>query len=168
VNPDRSAFDDRASSGGPRARSLTIGLGFFLLVASLYWAQAVLIPVALAILLTFVLNPVTTALQQAGLGRAPSVVVVIVLTLCLLGAMGWIVTAQVTSLAAELPKYRANIIQNVRDLRRMGKAGALEKFQETVEEAKDEFEKGDAPLKSTKQAPAVVQAAPLASVQTYR
>jgi predicted PurR-regulated permease PerM len=164
VNPDRSAFDDRASSGGPRARSLTIGLGFFLLVASLYWAQAVLIPVALAILLTFVLNPVTTALQQAGLGRAPSVVVVIVLTLCLLGAMGWIVTAQVTSLAAELPKYRANIIQKVRDLRRMGKGGALEKFQETVEEAKDEFEKGDAPLKSTKQAPAVVQAAPLASV----
>jgi predicted PurR-regulated permease PerM len=107
---------------------------------------------------------VTTSLQQAGLGRAPSVTVVIVLTLCLLGAMGWIVAAQVTSLAAELPKYRANIIQEVRDLRRMGKGGALEKFQETVEEAKDEFEKGDAPLKSTKQAPAVVQAAPLASV----
>jgi predicted PurR-regulated permease PerM len=143
--------------------SLTTGLGFVLLVTSLYWAQAVLIPVALAILLTFVLNPVTTALQQAGLGRAPSVVVVIVLTVCLLGAMGWIVAAQVTSLAAEMPKYRANIIQKVRDLRSMGKGGALEKFQDTVEEAKDEFE-SDAPPKSTKQPPAVVQAEPLASL----
>jgi predicted PurR-regulated permease PerM len=162
LNPDRSAFDALTRPGN--APSLTVAASFVLLVACLYWAQAVLVPIALAILLTFVLGPVMTALQRAGLGRAPSVVVVIVLTLCLLGAIGWIVAGQVTSLAAELPKYRNNIIQKVRYLRSMGKGSALEKFQETVEEAKDEFEKGDPPLKSSKQPSTVVQVEPLASL----
>jgi predicted PurR-regulated permease PerM len=71
---------------------------------------------------------------------------------------------QITTLAAELPKYRNNIIQKVRYLRSMGKDSALEKFQETVEDAKDEFEKGDPPLKSSKQPSTVVQAEPLASL----
>jgi predicted PurR-regulated permease PerM len=86
-----------------------------------------------------------------------------VFVVCLLGAVGWIVAGQLTTLAAELPKYRHNIIQKVRDLRSMGKGSALEKFQDTVEEAKDELEKGDPPLKSTKQ-PSTVQAEPLASL----
>jgi predicted PurR-regulated permease PerM len=160
VNPDRSAFD--ALTRPDNAPSLTVAAGFVLLVACLYWAQAVLIPIALAILLTFVLGPATTALQRAGLGRATSVALVMVFVVCLLGAVGWIVAGQITTLAAELPKYRHNIIQKVRDLRSMGKGSALEKFQETVEEAKDEFEKGDPPLKSTQQPATVVQAEPLA------
>jgi predicted PurR-regulated permease PerM len=159
VNRDRIALG--ALTGNRGVPSLTVAAGFVLLVACLYLAQAVLIPIALAILLTFVLGPVTTALQRAGLGRAPSVALVMVFVVCLLGAVGWIVAGQLTTLAAELPKYRHNIVQKVRDLRSMGKGSALEKFQETVEEAKDEFEKGDPPLKSTKQTPAAVQAQPL-------
>jgi predicted PurR-regulated permease PerM len=45
----------------------------------------------------------------------------------------------------------------------MGKGGAIEQFQETVEEAKDEFEKGDTPRKSTEQPPAAVQTEPATS-----
>jgi len=78
-----------------------------MLVACLYRARAVLIPIALAILLTFVLEPVTTALQRAGLSRAPSAILVMVFAVCLLGAVGWIVPGQLTTLAAELPKYRS-------------------------------------------------------------
>jgi len=40
-----------------------------LIVASLYWARAVLMPVALALLLTFLLSPIDSALQRVGLGR---------------------------------------------------------------------------------------------------
>jgi predicted PurR-regulated permease PerM len=40
-----------------------------LIVASMYWARQVLIPVALAMLLTFLLSPVDSALQRLGLGR---------------------------------------------------------------------------------------------------
>ena len=40
-----------------------------LVVAGLYWLQAVLIPLALAVLLTFLLSPVVTTLHRRGLGR---------------------------------------------------------------------------------------------------
>ena len=83
-----------------------IGIAIFvLIITSLYWAQAVLIPVALAILLTFLLSPVAGALERIALGRLPSVMLVAVLTFSLLGGIGWIVTLQFESLANELPKY---------------------------------------------------------------
>jgi len=72
---------------------------FVLIIASLYWAQAVLIPVALAILLTFFLSPVAGAMERLALGRLPSVILVVVLTFSLLGGIGWIVTLQFGSLA---------------------------------------------------------------------
>jgi predicted PurR-regulated permease PerM len=61
---------------------------FVLIIASLYWAQAVLIPVALAILLTFLLSPVADALERIALRRLPSVILVVVLTFSLLGGIG--------------------------------------------------------------------------------
>ena len=65
-----------------------------LVVAGLYWLQAVLIPVALAVLLAFFLSPVVSALQQRGLGRVPSVLVTALLALSILGGIGWTLTRQ--------------------------------------------------------------------------
>jgi hypothetical protein len=46
-----------------------------LVVAALYWLQAVLIPMAMAILLTFLLSPLVGILQRRRLGRVPAVLV---------------------------------------------------------------------------------------------
>ena len=43
-------------------------------VTVLYWAQSIFIPVALAVFLTFLLNPLVTALRQRGLRRTPAVI----------------------------------------------------------------------------------------------
>ena len=126
------------------------------IIASLYWGQAVLIPVALAMLLTFLLSPVAEALERIAFGRLPSVILVVVLTFSLLGGIGWIVTLQFGSLANELPKYTVNIRQKIADVRGAGKGGALEKVQKTVEEVKSEIEKNDAPAKLRGQQPPVV------------
>ena len=126
------------------------------IIASLYWGQAVLIPVALAMLLTFLLSPVAEALERIAFGRLPSVILVVVLTFSLLGGIGWIVTLQFGSLANELPKYTVNIRQKIADVRGAGKGGALEKVQKTVEEVKSEIEKNDAPEKLKGQQPPVV------------
>lgn len=72
-----------------------------LVIASLYWAQAVLIPVALAILLTFLLNPVVTVLQSNGLGRAPAAVLVVVLVSVIVVAAGWVTASQALGLQGE-------------------------------------------------------------------
>ena len=57
-------------------------------VTCLYWAQAIFIPLALSIFLTFVLGPVVMAFQRRGLGRLPSVLLVVVLAGLALGAAG--------------------------------------------------------------------------------
>jgi predicted PurR-regulated permease PerM/CheY-like chemotaxis protein len=134
-----------------------------LVIVAFYWAQAVLIPFALAILLTFLLSPLVTRIQQAGLGRGTSVTIVIALTFAVLAMIGWATVSQVTSLAEELPKYRQNIRQKVRDLRGMGKGGVLEQVQETVDEVKDEIEKGEASRAANNRRPIIVQAEPAVS-----
>ena len=118
-----------------------------LIIASLYWAQAVLIPIAVSILLTFLLTPVADSLERLGLGRVFSVVLIVILAFSFLAAVGWIVTLQLTSVANELPTYRQNIGQKIADIRGAGKGGALEKVQKTAEEMKQELEKKDEPAK---------------------
>ena len=78
-------------------------------VAVLYAAQAVLIPIALAILLSFLLAPLIIRLQRLGLGRVPSVVLVTVVSFLLTGLLSWVVAGQVIELASQLPQYQDNI-----------------------------------------------------------
>ena len=118
-----------------------------LIIASLYWAQAVLIPVAVSILLTFLLTPVADSLERLGLGRVFSVILIVILAFSFLAAVGWIVTLELTSVANELPTYRQNMKRKIADIRGAGKGGALEKVQKTAEEMKKELEKKDEPAK---------------------
>ena len=159
---DRSIATSRLSRTVGKLNPLTVAATALAIVA-FYWAQAVLIPFALAILLTFLLSPIVTRIQQAGLGRGTSVTIVIALTFAVLAMIGWATVSQVTSLAEELPKYRQNIRQKVRDLRGMGKGGVLEQVQETVDEVKDEIEQGQASAAAKNRQPMIVQAEPTVS-----
>ena len=116
-------------------------------ISVLYFGQAVLIPVAFSLLLTFLLSPLVNGLERLRLGRIPSVILVVVLSFSLLAAIGWIVTAQFTALVAEIPQYQRNIKQKVVDLRQLGKGGAIEQVQKTVGEIKSEIEKAEEPAK---------------------
>ena len=130
-----------------------------LIIASLYWAQAILIPIALSILLTFLLSPVIGGLERLGLRRVPSVIFIVVLTFSLLATIGWITALQFTSLAKELPKYQGNIKQKIADVRAAGKGGNLEQVQKTVEEIKEEIQKAEEPAKGKQNPrPVVVEA----------
>ncbi len=76
-----------------------------LVIASLSMAKTVFIPLALAILLAFVLNPVVSLLQhRTGLPRVPAVLLATVVTLGLLAAGGYVVGNQVHGLVANLEK----------------------------------------------------------------
>ena len=112
--------------------------GCVLVVAVLYWAQAVLVPFALAILLTFVLTPPVTWLER-GIGRVPAVLLVVTLVFTLLGLAGWALTRQMQHLSADLPGYRANIKAKIADVRGAGQGGAVEQLQETIEDLKGDL-----------------------------
>jgi predicted PurR-regulated permease PerM len=118
-----------------------------LVVVVLYLAQAVLVPLAFAILLTFVLTPPVTWLQR-WVGRVPAVLLVATLVFALLGLAGWGVTRQMNRLVDDLPGYRANIREKIADIRGAGKGGTVEKLQETLEGIKTDLgeePKGPAP-----------------------
>ncbi|HEX6176677.1 MAG TPA: AI-2E family transporter [Candidatus Binatia bacterium] len=159
---DRSFATSRIGRTVGKVSPFTVAATVLVIVA-FYWAQAVLIPFALAILLTFLLSPIVTRIQQAGLGRGTSVTIVIALTFAVLAMIGWATVSQVTSLAEELPKYRQNIRQKVRDLRGMGKGGVLEQVQETVDEVKNEMEQGETSPAANKRQPIIVQSEPAVS-----
>ena len=114
-----------AKDSGRRIISDVSGLlGAFLIVASLYFAREVFIPLCLAGLITFLLAPIATKLEAWRIPRGVSGVLVIGLTAISVGSIAWIVLGQVYNLALELPRYQENISQKVNALH-LDSAGRL-------------------------------------------
>jgi predicted PurR-regulated permease PerM len=91
-----------------------------LVVAILYWAQRIIIPLALAVLLTFILSPIVARAQRAGSGRVPAVFLVVTLVFLILGGIGWGVSVQIEKLATELPQHTKEIGAKLAPLRQAG------------------------------------------------
>jgi predicted PurR-regulated permease PerM len=127
--------------------------GCVLAIAVLYWAQAVLVPVCLAILLTFVLTPPTVWLQRS-IGRLPAIITVVILVFSFLGLAGYGVYREMASMGDALPTYRSNIREKMRDIRGLQSGGSMGKLEKTLDELKGEV--GAAPPAGTTTQPVVV------------
>src|SRR5690242_9273672 len=78
---DRRTMMSKPSGGAAWQRAIVTLTGTVIgvvVIGTLYWAQAVFIPVALAGFLTFLLSPLVSRLRQLGLPRTPSVIVAVV------------------------------------------------------------------------------------------
>ena len=91
------------------ASGLTGLMAGVLVVVVLYFARAFFIPIALSLLLTFVLAPVVLRLRKVGLGRVSSVLLAVTLSFAIMTAMGLFVSLQFLELVKKLPDYRQNI-----------------------------------------------------------
>ena len=161
---------DEASARGPSGAQVTlrelrpylVGAAILPVVAVLYWAQGVIIPIALAWLFTFLLGPIVSALERAGLGRmragkAIAVTLVVGLVFSVLGGAGWVIVQQVTALGSELPQYRGNIMRKVAEFRGSGRGGVLAEVQSTAKEVMGELQKEATPKGESKPLPVVVK-----------
>jgi predicted PurR-regulated permease PerM len=118
---------------GTRAPRFVLLASICVIVAALYFAQDVLIPLALAILVSFLLAPLVRRLERLGLPRIVSVVVVMSVVITLVAGLGYLVYSQVVDLANDLPRYEHNIrLKVARVMPRRG--GMLEKVQKAAEE----------------------------------
>ena len=113
--------------------------GCVLVIVVLYFAQAVLVPFALAVLLTFVMTPPVSWLER-WIGRVPAVLTAVTLVFFILGLAGWGLARQANHLVDDLPQYRVNILAKIADVRGAGKGGSVEKIQETIDEIKTDIE----------------------------
>ena len=116
--------------------------GITLGVACLYWARIVLIPVALAMLLTFLLSPLVSQVQRTRLPRVPAVILVVSLALAAAVGLGWVLLSQVTTFADDLPKYRETITRKINDVQRIRHGGTLEQVENTAKDVLKQIDKG--------------------------
>lgn len=109
-----------------------------LVVAVLSIAREVLIPLALALLLSFLLAPISDRLEHWKLGRFVSVMIVAVLSFALIGAIGSVVAVQMIELAEKVPLYQDNISQKIQALRAPGD-GPFSRATESIKQLSREI-----------------------------
>lgn len=109
------------------------------IIAALYMAKSLLVPLTLAVLLSFLLMPVCERLERWRLGRIPAVLVTAILGFTMLAIVTWIAAVQVTHLAPKIPEYQNNIQTKLSSVNEYA-ATALRKITKTASEV------GNAPL----------------------
>jgi predicted PurR-regulated permease PerM len=124
------------SSGTRPKRSAIIAL--LVAAAVLYLAKEVLIPVAVAILLSFLLAPAVRRLEQWKLGRVPSTLIVALLGFGAIFGIAGVAGSQAISLGAQLPEYRHNIVQKIHALRHPKHDSNIGKATEAIKDIEKE------------------------------
>ncbi len=112
-----------------------------LVAAILYVAKAVAVPLAVAVLLTFLLSPAVGALERRGLRRVLGVALVVAVAFGALGAAAWSIGGQLATLARELPHYRGNIAAKIADWKGAQGASPIGGLQRLAEDLVGEIEK---------------------------
>ena len=101
--PSRPAAQITPPAASDFAKALALQVGV-VVVAALYFAREVLIPVTLAILLAFILAPAVALLRRIGLSRMPAVLLAVVVALGLILGLGGVIGTQVAQLATGIPQ----------------------------------------------------------------
>jgi predicted PurR-regulated permease PerM len=87
-------------------------------ITVIYVAKAVVVPLALAVLFTFLLAPLVTLLERIRLPRVLAIVIVVSAAGGLLGTIGWTVFQQLVTVTDHLPAYTSNINDKIDTLHR--------------------------------------------------
>ncbi len=104
-----------------------------LVVAILYFAREFFIPIALSILISFLLAPLLRRFERWGLGRVAAVLSATFVTFLVIAALGYIIGGQLIDLARDLPNYKSNLHAKVVALR-APKDGAIGRATQTLQE----------------------------------
>src|SRR5690348_12916368 len=132
----------------PRRSSL---IGLIIATAVLYLAAEVLIPLALAILLAFLLAPAVRRLERWKLGRVGATIIVSFLGFGIILGVSAVAATQAVSLAAKLPEYRQNIVGKIHALRHPDRTSTLGKAAEAIKDIEKQAapERPPVPVKET-------------------
>lgn len=130
-----------ANAPSLQANRWLLGLeGTVLVVGVLYFARPILMPVALAVLISFALTPAVSALQRRGLHRLASVGVVVLLLFTALGLVGWKTVDEFSDLLTNLPTYRQNLREKIGQLKAGSDSSVLNSLEQVVSDVSGELQ----------------------------
>ncbi|MFG1241021.1 AI-2E family transporter [Xanthobacter sp. V7C-4] len=126
---------------GPGQDRLVTFFAAIAIVTVLYLGRDVFVPIAVAILLAFVLAPVIMVLRRIRIPRTAAVVTVVLVTFLGLMALGGMIALQVTDLVAELPQYRMNMRDKIKSLKEAASgSGTFERTMDLVQDLSREID----------------------------
>ncbi len=132
-----------------------------LVCALLYWGRVVLIPLALATLIAFILHPMVVRLQRIRVPRLVSVGMTMLMATSLIVAAFWFITVQVAGFTRDLPTYQRNISEKIGQLQGSMRGGVLERlerlFVSLEQEAKARDEAREPGATSNEPLPVVIE-----------
>jgi predicted PurR-regulated permease PerM len=88
-----------------------------IVITGLYVGRDVLLPLALAILLAFVLSPPLLFLRKLKVPRIGAVAIVVAFAFAVIFGLGWLISREATQLAADLPSYQQSLSEKIKGLR---------------------------------------------------
>ncbi|MCJ2071251.1 AI-2E family transporter [Methylobacterium sp. J-030] len=106
-----------AAAETPRAAMASPVVVGATIIAALYFGRDIFIPIAIALLLSFVLTPLVNRLRRLRLPRLVAVGVSVLLTLGIVAALATLIGIQAADLAGDVPRYRSTIERKVDGLR---------------------------------------------------
>src|SRR6476661_9746767 len=113
-----------------------------IVIMVLYFGREIIIPIALAILLSFVLAPLVGLLQRLRIPRGLAVVSVVTIAFALMFAMGSLLASQLTQLAGDLPRYQSTISEKIQSFRETTAGrGTLERASSMLKDLSKELDK---------------------------
>lgn len=116
-----------------------------LIIVALYAGREIFVPIALAILLSFVLAPFVIRLHSWRIPRTASVLIVVFFGFAVIFSLGGLMVSQATHLAARLPRYQQTLSDKVESIRGlMGGSGTLEQASTVLEELGAQLQHGNA------------------------
>jgi predicted PurR-regulated permease PerM len=113
---------------------------FALIAALLYFAKEVFIPIALALLFTFLLAPLVMRLQKWKLPKGVAIVMAVALTFAIVAFVAWLVSTQFIALAGQLPKYEKNLQIKVHQLKGSQSPGVFSRATGILRSLQQDFE----------------------------
>lgn len=138
--PPPSAFPLFSTSSDTRAATLQTLLIAAIVIGALYLGREILLPLALAVLLSFVLTPPLVLLRRIKVPRVIAVAIVVLAAFAVLFALGWLLSREAAQLAADLPSYRHALSQKIRSFRESApRSPTLEKAGEVLSELEKEL-----------------------------
>ncbi|MGU3468297.1 AI-2E family transporter [Methylobacterium sp. C33D] len=106
-----------AAAETPRAAMASPVVVGATIIAALYFGREIFIPIAIALLLSFVLTPLVNRLRRLRLPRLAAVGVSVLLTVGIVAALATLIGIQAADLAGDVPRYRATIERKINGLR---------------------------------------------------
>jgi predicted PurR-regulated permease PerM/methylmalonyl-CoA mutase cobalamin-binding subunit len=107
-------------------------ISFAIVVAILYFAKELFIPLAFALLLSFLLGPAIKKLGKWHIPRIPSAFLALALASAVVAVVGWFVTIELIQIAESLPNYSENVRRKLVTLE--GESKSLSNFISNVQE----------------------------------